>query len=257
ERLSRFRACLLVGAKHPVAFFAYPGKPSSLLPEGCVVHLLARPEQDAVAALEAVAAEVAAGVEPPPGNDGTPPDPPRGAVTSEGIAAVLAALLPEGAIVVDEGVTTGRGFFPATHAAAPHDWLQLTGGSIGEGIPLALGAAVACPGRRVVGLQADGSGLYTVQGLWSLARERAEATIVVFANRRYAILRQELANVGANPGRTALDLLDLGNPELDWVSIAQGFGVEAAKAGDLGALADLLRASFARRGPFLIELAVP
>lgn len=257
ERLSRFGASILVGAKHPVAFFAYPGKPSSLLAEGCAVHVLARPDQDAVAALEALADEVAAGVLPPPPTDGRPPKPPRGAVTSQGIAAVLAALLPEGAIVVDEGVTTGRGFFPATHVAAPHDWLQLTGGSIGEGIPLALGAAVAAPGRRVVGLQADGSALYTVQGLWSLARERADATIIIFANRRYAILRHELANVGANPGRTALDLLDLGNPDLDWVRIAQGFGVEAAAAADLGTLADLLRASFARRGPFLIELAVP
>jgi len=256
-RLARFRACILIGAKHPMAFFAYPGKPSSLLPEGCAVHVLARPDQDATAALDAVASEVAAGIAAPPGADGRPAEPPRGAVTSEGIAAVLAAVLPEGAIVVDEGVTTGRGFFPATYTAAAHDWLQLTGGSIGEGIPLALGAAVACPDRRVIGLQADGSALYTVQGLWSLARERCDCTIVLFANRRYAILRQELANVGANPGRTALDLIDLGNPDLDWVRIAQGFGVEAAAAEDLGRLADLLRQSFSRSGPFLIALAVP
>ncbi len=256
-RLARYRACILVGAKHPVAFFAYPGKPGSLLPPGCVVHVLARPEQDVLGAITALAEEVAAGIAPPAANGGEPPRPPGGPVTSEGIAATVGALMPEGAIIVDEGVTTGRGFFPATHAAPPHDWIQLTGGSIGEGLPLALGASIACPDRRVIGLQADGSAMYTLQTLWSLARERCDATIIVFANRKYAILRHELLNVGANPGRTALDMLDLGNPDLDWVRLAAGMGVEGAAAADLDRLAALLRASFARRGPFLIELAVP
>ncbi|MFQ3623338.1 MAG: acetolactate synthase large subunit, partial [Acetobacteraceae bacterium] len=257
ERLGRYRACILVGAKHPVAFFAYPGKPGSLLPPECVVHVLARPDQDVLGAIEALADEVAAGVAPPPANGGERPRPPGGAVTSEGIAATVGALMPEGTIIVDEGVTTGRGFFAATHAAPPHDWIQLTGGSIGEGLPLALGASIACPDRRVIGLQADGSAMYTLQALWSLARERCNATIIVFANRKYAILRHELMNVGANPGRTALDMLDLGNPDLDWVRLAAGMGVEGAAAADLDRLADLLRSSLARRGPFLIELAVP
>jgi acetolactate synthase-1/2/3 large subunit len=165
--------------------------------------------------------------------------------------------MPEGAIVVDEGVTTGRGFFAATHTAPSHDWLQLTGGSIGEGLPLVLGASIACPDRKVIGLQADGSGMYTVQALWTMARERCDACIVVFSNRKYAILRHELMNVGANPGRTALDMLDLGNPDIDWVKIAEGMGVEGARAPDLDALADLLRAAMGRRGPFLIELLMP
>jgi len=255
--LAPYTHCILVGAKHPVAFFAYPGKPSSLLPEGSTVHVLARPEQDVAGALAALADAVAAGVPPPPANAGPRPAPPGGPVTSEGIARTVAALMPEQAIIVDEGVTTGRGFFAETHAAPPHDWLQLTGGSIGEGLPLALGAAIACPDRKVIGLQADGSAMYTLQALWSMARERCDATIIVFANRSYAILRHELMAVGANPGRTALDMLDLGNPDIGWVKLAEAMGVEAAAASDLDALADLLRGAMARRGPFLIELAVP
>jgi acetolactate synthase-1/2/3 large subunit len=255
--LAPYTHCILVGAKHPVAFFAYPGKPSSLLPEGSTVHVLARPDQDVAGAFAALADAVAAGVPPPPANAGPRPAPPGGPVTSEGIARTVAALMPEQAIIVDEGVTTGRGFFAETHAAPPHDWLQLTGGSIGEGLPLALGAAIACPDRKVIGLQADGSAMYTLQALWSMARERCDATIIVFANRSYAILRHELMAVGANPGRTALDMLDLGNPDIGWVKLAEAMGVEAAAAADLDALADLLRGAMARRGPFLIELAVP
>ena len=255
--LAPYAHCILVGAKHPVAFFAYPGKPSSLLPEGSTVHVLARPDQDVAGALAALADAVAAGAPAPPANAGPRPDAPSGPVTSEGIARTVAALMPDHAIIVDEGVTTGRGFFAETHAAPPHDWLQLTGGSIGEGLPLALGAAIACPDRKVIGLQADGSAMYTLQALWSMARERCDATIIVFANRSYAILRHELMAVGANPGRTALDMLDLGNPDIGWVKLAEAMGVEAAAASDLDALADLLRGAMARRGPFLIELAVP
>ncbi|WP_144185620.1 acetolactate synthase large subunit [Elioraea rosea] len=255
--LAPYATCILVGAKHPVAFFAYPGKPGSLLPEGCEVHVLARPDQDVAAAIEDLADQVAAGTAAPMPNDGPRPTAPGGPITSEGIARTVAALMPENAIIVDEGVTTGRGFFPETHNAPKHDWLQLTGGSIGEGLPLALGASIACPERKVIGLQADGSAMYTLQALWTMAREGCDATIIVFSNRKYAILRQELMNVGANPGRTALDMLDLGNPDLDWVKLAGGMGVEGAVAGDLDRLADLMRQAMARRGPFLIELLVP
>jgi acetolactate synthase-1/2/3 large subunit len=255
--LAPYTTCILVGAKHPVAFFAYPGKPGSLLPEGCDVQVLARPDQDVAGAIAALADDVAAGIAAPPANAGPRPAAPGGAVTSEGIARTVAALMPENAIIVDEGVTTGRGFFAETHAAPRHDWLQLTGGSIGEGLPLVLGAAIACPDRKVIGLQADGSAMYTLQALWSMARERCDVTVIVFSNRKYAILRLELMNVGANPGRTALDMLDLGNPDIGWVKLAEGMGVEAALAPDLDTLADLLRGSMARRGPFLIELLVP
>ena len=138
--------------------------------------------------------------------------------------------MPEEAVITDEAVTFGRGFFPFTYAAPPHDWLNSTGGAIGCGPPLATGAAVGAPGRRVIALQADGSAMYTLQALWTQARERLDVTTVLLSNRKYQILLGELANVGANPGRTALDMLDLGNPDLDWTRLARGMGVEAARA---------------------------
>jgi acetolactate synthase-1/2/3 large subunit len=253
--LSGIKHLVLVGAVDPVGFFAYPGKPGRVSPPDASVHVLSRTEQDHGAALAALADELGAPAVAVPERP-APEGAAKGKPTPEAIAQTLAALLPDQAIVVDEAVTTGRGFFPATHAAAPHDWLALCGGAIGEGIPLAVGAAVGAPGRRVVGLQADGSGMYTVQGLWTQAREKLDVTTIVFSNRKYAILLGELANVGANPGRTALDMMDLGNPDLDWVRIANGMGVEAAKAETCEQLADLMAQSFRRSGPFLIELAV-
>ena len=177
-------------------------------------------------------------------------------MTSEAVAQTLAALVPDQAILVDESVSFGRAFFPGTHDAAPHDWLQLTGGAIGEGIPLAVGAATGAPGRRVVGLQADGSAMYTLQGLWTQARERLDVTTVILSNRKYAILMGEYQGVGANPGRTALDMMDLGNPDLDWVRLANGMGVEAGRADTMEAFADLFSQANSRPGPFLIELVV-
>jgi acetolactate synthase-1/2/3 large subunit len=245
---------ILVGAKKPVGFFAYPNKPGYMYPDSAEVHVLARVEHDLPATLAALAAELdAKPVSPAAGSRG---EPGRGAVTSEGLGASLSALLPEGAIVADESVSFGRGLYPGTHHAAPHDWLQLTGGAIGEGLPLATGAAVACPDRRVVTLQADGSAMYTVQALWTQAREKLDVTTVILANRKYAILLGELAGVGANPGRVALDMMDLGNPDLDWVKIAGGMGVEAAKASTMEEFNDLFVAANKRRGPFVIELVI-
>jgi acetolactate synthase-1/2/3 large subunit len=180
----------------------------------------------------------------------------RGALSPEGLAQTVAALMPEDAVVVDEAVTYGRGFFPLTYGAAPHDWLSNCGGAIGYGPPVAVGAAIGAAGRRVLALQADGSAMYTVQALWTQAREKLPVTTVLLSNRKYQILLGEYRNVGANPGRTALDMLDLGNPDLDWVKLANGMGVEAAPASTLEACADLLAQSFARPGPFLIELAI-
>ncbi len=248
------RHVILVGAPAPAFFFAYPGKPGRPYPEDADVCVLARPEQDAPAALAALAGELGAPAVPPPATER--PDPARGVITPESFARSLAALLPEQAVVVDESLTFGRALFPPTHCAAPHDWIQLTGGSIGDGLPLATGAAMGAPGRRVVTLQADGSALYTVQALWTQARERLDVTTIIFNNRRYAILQGELIAVGANPGRTALDLMDLSNPDLDWVRIAEGFGVAAARAETMERLNDLLTQSCAQRGPFLIDLAV-
>jgi acetolactate synthase-1/2/3 large subunit len=164
--------------------------------------------------------------------------------------------MPEDAVVADESVSFGRGFFKETHCAPRHDWLQITGGAIGCGIPLATGAAVGAPGRRVVNLQADGSGMYTLQGLWTQARERLPVTTIVLSNRKYAILLGEYRGVGANPGRTAMDMMDLGNPDLDWVKLANGMGVEAAKTATLEGCADLMKQSFAKDGPFVIELEI-
>jgi acetolactate synthase I/II/III large subunit len=148
-------------------------------------------------------------------------------------------------------------FYPGTHSAPPHEWLQLTGGAIGGGLPLATGAALAAPGRRVINLEGDGSALYTVQALWTQAREKLDITTVILSNRKYAILEMELAKVGANPGRTALDLFDLSTPSLDWVRLAGAMGVEAARAETLEQFTDLLMVSNRRNGPFLIELVIP
>ncbi|HEY2132843.1 MAG TPA: acetolactate synthase large subunit, partial [Acetobacteraceae bacterium] len=220
---------ILVGATRPVGFFAYPGKPGYLSPPDANVHVMARPEHDLPAALAALADELGAPAIPAP-DYGPRATPASGAVTTEALGQSLAALLPENAVIADESVSFGRGLYPNTHGAPPHDWLQITGGAIGCGIPLATGAAVGAPGRRVVNLQADGSAMYTLQGLWTQSREKLNVTTIILANRKYAILLGEFANVGANPGRTALEMLDLGNPDLDFVALAAGMGVEAARA---------------------------
>ncbi len=254
ESMRGIRHLVVVGTRKPVNFFAYPGKPASAVPEDCAVHVLARPEQDAATALAALVDMLGA----PPAS---PPEAPRpvigrGRPTSAGVAETLAAVMPEGTIVADESVSFGRDFFQQTHGAAPHDWLQNMGGAIGHGPPLATGAAVGAPGRRVVNLQADGSAMYTLQALWTQAREKLDVTTVILANRRYQILLGELANVGANPGRTAMDMLNLSEPTLDWRALAEGMGVEAARTDTLEGVADLLKSSFRRKGPFVIELEI-
>ena len=252
--LAGIRHLILVGAPEPAGFFAYPGKPSLMHPEDAIVHVLARPEEDSVEALAALAEELGAPSVPLPLTKRT--ERVDGPVTSGGVAQALAALIPDHAVIVDESISFGLSFYPGTRDAAPHEWLQLTGGAIGGGIPLATGAAVAAPGRRIINLEGDGSALYTVQALWTQAREKLDVTTVILSNRRYAILEMELAKVGANPGRTALDLFDLEDPALDWVRLAGGMGVEAARATTLKEFADLLVGSYRRSGPFLIELVI-
>jgi acetolactate synthase I/II/III large subunit len=255
--LADIKHLVLIGAASPIAFFAYPGKPSHIQSRDCVVHVMARPEHDIFDALSGLAEEL--GVPSSPGGIGETarPEPARGPITPDSVGQSLAALLPENAIVVDEGVTFGRSFFSALATANPHDWLPITGGSIGIGLPLAAGAAIASPDRRIVVLQADGSALYTVQALWTHARERSNITTIILSNRKYAILIGELARVGANPGRTALDMLDLSRPDLDWVKIAEGMGVEAARADKLETFNELFRRANNTDGPFLIELVIP
>jgi acetolactate synthase I/II/III large subunit len=170
---------------------------------------------------------------------------------------VLGALIPEGAVICDESITTGRNFFALTRDAAPHTWLQLSGGSIGLGIPMATGAAVACPDRKVINLQADGSGLYTVQALWTQAREHLDVVTLVWSNRSYAILRAELTNVGAlNPGPKALGMLSLDDPAIDWVSLARGFGVAGRRVETLPDFIEAFQNALASKGPHLIEVAL-
>jgi len=252
--LAGIRHLIVAGCQPPVGFFAYPDKPSLPQPEDALVHVLARPEEDVVGALAALAEELSA---PPVAlRPQKVPEVARGAVSPTAVAQTLAALIPEHAIVVDESISFGFALYPATHAAAPHDWLQSCGGSVGEGLPLATGAALAAPGRRVINIEGDGSALYMLQALWTQAREQLDVTTVICANRRYAILETELLKVGARPGRTALDLFDLSNPTIDWLALARSLGVEAARALTLEQLADLLNSSDRSQGPFLIELVI-
>jgi acetolactate synthase-1/2/3 large subunit len=256
EVLEGTKHLVLAGAKAPVGFFAYPGKPSTLWPADCEVHTLARPEDDSVGALEALADELGAPRDVPVPDPGPRPEPQRGAFRPDAFGRTLAALLPENAIVAEDAVTSGRALFGLTFGAAPHDWIQLTGGAIGFAFPAATGAAVACPDRKVVCLQADGGGMYSLQSLWTQAREKADVVNVVFANRRYAILQGELAAVGAEPGPASEALFDLARPEMRWTKLAEGMGVEAARVDSLESFADVFRSACARRGPFLIEFSI-
>ena len=246
---------ILVNAKAPIGFFGYPGKPSKHYPENAGVHVLTRYEQNAEAALLALVEELGAS-DAAIADPGPRPEAARGAPTPEGLARTIAALMPEGCIIADESVSFGRGFYRETFAAPQHDWLHITGGAIGCGFPLATGAALGAPGRRVIGLQADGSGMYTLQALWTQAREKLPVTTIILSNRQYAILLGEYQGVGANPGRTAMDMLDLSNPDIGWVQLANGMGVEAAQATTLEQVGDLLAQSCARPGPFLIEMVI-
>ena len=254
--LEGVRHVVLAGAKPPTGFFGYPGKPSLLSPSNAQTHVLARPEEDAVVALNGLADELGApaNVAIPEGEIG--PQLHKGPFEPTAFATTLAALLPENCIVSEDAVTSGRELLAPTFNAAPHDWIQITGGAIGQGFPAATGAALACPDRRVVCLQADGAGMYTLQALWTQAREEIDVVNVVFANRIYKILHGELLAVGAKPGAASNELFDLARPELDWISLANGMGVEAARVDTLETFADVFSAACGRRGPFLIQFNI-
>jgi len=256
--LEAYEQLILVGVKAPVAFFAYPGKPSLLAPEHCDVRTLATVDQDIPSALEDLAGVLGAAKEPLRRQTRRTPPAPSGALTLDAMGQSLCRLLPEQAIVTDEAVTCSQPISMAMEGAAPHDWLAITGGSIGIGLPLALGASVACPDRKVVALQADGSAMYTQQALWSMARERADVTVVLFNNRSYAILNIELARVGAGkPNDRTLSMFDLGNPAIDWVALSESLGVPAARVETAEAFDRELEAALRIKGPRLIEAIVP
>jgi acetolactate synthase-1/2/3 large subunit len=239
-----------------VGFFAYPGKPSLMAPQDCATHVLVRPDQDAVVALEELADEIGAPCVMRIEEVGPKPRIASGSFDSEAFGVTLAALLPENAIVADDSVTSGRAVFSAMFNAAPHDWIQSTGGAIGHGFPCATGAAVACPDRKVVCLQGDGAGMYTLQALWTQAREKLDVVNVVFANHVYKILYGELRTAGATPGHASDTFFDIGRPDLDWVGLAKAMGVEAVRVESLESFADTFRAACSRRGPFLIEFRI-
>ncbi len=256
--LAPYKRIVLAGAKPPVAFFAYPDKPGVLTAEDVTFTDLCGWEADVVGALNALGECVDAVSTAPVGvADAERPDIVDGPLTPDTIAPVLGALIPENAIIVDESVTTGRQFFPKTAGAPPHSWLNNRGGSIGYGLPVAIGAAIAAPDRKVIALEGDGSAMYTVQALWTMAREELDITVLVFANNTYRILHGELTNVGVqNPGPRAQDMLTLNRPNLSWVDLARGHGVEAERVEDAAGLAKALRAGLASQGPYLIELAM-
>lgn len=257
-QLEGLEQLVLVDTDAPVTFFAYPGKSSSLVPDGCHVLELAPPACDVVQSLESlVEALDAADAVPAVQQRSTPPIP-DGPLTAAAVCQVVGATLPEGAIVSDEAITSGAAL-PASTAGAPrHDWLTLTGGAIGQGLPVALGAAVACPDRQVIALQADGSALYTMQSLWTMARESLNVTVVLFNNRAYNILDTELARAGtAEPGARSAAQLGLGDPDLDFVSLGSGLGVPSRRVADTRSLSAALKDCIAEPGPHLIEVDIP
>jgi acetolactate synthase-1/2/3 large subunit len=257
-RLEGIDHLVLLDARSPVSFFAYPGKLSDLVPEGCTVHRVIGPDTDARAAMDGLIDLVGAANGARPLQQLDVPGLPTGELTAQSVCQVLGALLPEGAIVSDEGNTAGLFAPGSTAGSPPHDWLTLTGGAIGQGLPVAVGAAVAAPDRRVVALEADGSALYTVQSWWTMAREALDVTTVILNNRSYAVLNMELGRVGADaPGPLARDMLDLGHPDMDFVQIARGLGLAASRAETAEQFAEELARSLATPGPSVVEAVVP
>jgi acetolactate synthase-1/2/3 large subunit len=253
-QLQGLEQLILVGARAPVAFFAYPGKPSWLAPEHCALHTLADVDQDICTALHALAQAAGADAEPLLTAEAPSLPVPGGPLTPVAMGHSLCALMPDQAIVSDEAVTCGMALFPLTENARAHDWLTLTGGAIGQGLPLALGAAIACPKRKVIALQADGSALYTLQALWTMAREQADVTVVLLNNRSYAILNIELARVGAGqPTPKTQSLFSLSQPNIDWAEIATGMGVAATRASSAEEFHAQFAAAMSSTGPRLIE----
>jgi acetolactate synthase-1/2/3 large subunit len=252
EQLREFHQLILVGAPPPVAFFAHPARPSVVTAEGCEIHTLSQSgEGDA---LEALADSLSASNGAFRAQEAERPSPPQGGFSLPGLAAAVGATLPYNAIVIDESITSGRGIMGATRGAPPHDYLVNTGGSIGIGIPLAVGAAAACPRRPVLCLSGDGSAMYTLQALWTAMRENLAITTVVFANRTYEILKNELAGLGAVPGPRALATLDIARPALDFVALAKGMGMRGVRVSTLEEFAAALESGFESAEPNLIEV---
>ena len=257
-QLDGLKHLVAVDTQAPVSFFAYPGHKSYLVPDGCELHQLTAAGDDVLGSLDALVEAVGAASAKPALAPSSRPARPSGELTAEKVCQAVGAILPEGAIISDESVTSGLTLPARTAGAPPHDVLTVTGGSIGQGLPVAVGAAVAAPDRRVIALEAEGSSMYTIQALWTMAREGLDVTVVILNNRSYGILNLELARVGADGGGSkAKAQLDLSAPDLDFVTLATGLGVPAQRAETGEQLAEALERSFSSQGPHLIEALVP
>ena len=247
----------LAGTSAPVAFFSYPGKPSLLVPEGCDVLDLGDAGTDSAQTLAALADRLGA-TDSAPVEVLSEPDLPTGDLTAQAVGQSLARHMPENALVSDDGVSNGLLSYLPTQTTRVHDWMMLTGGAIGQGMPLALGAAIAAPDRKVICLSGDGAGMYTNQALWSMAREGADVTTIVFVNHSYRILNIELYRTGAgNPGPTAKNMLSIGGPDIDWVQLSSSMGVPAVEATTAEGFDVALADAIAADGPRLIAAVVP
>ena len=258
-QLAGLKHLILVDAKAPVSFFAYPGKKSYLVPDGCEVHELASPSDDALGSLDALVEALGAADATPVLQEAAKPERPTGPLNADKVCQAIAAALPENAIISDEAQTSGVTLAAHTAGAPRHDLLALTGGAIGQGLPVAVGAAVACPDRPVIALDGEGSAMYTIQSLWTMAREQLDVTVVIFNNRSYAILNIELQRVGADGGGgpKARSQLDLEGPNLDFVRLAEGMGVPAVRTDTSEDFTAALDRALAEPGPHLIEALVP
>ena len=249
---------ILVDAKAPVSFFAYPGKKSYLVPDSCRLHELTSPHQDVLASLEKLSAAVGAGQATPALQAPKRPGLPRGKFTADKVCKAIGQLLPENAIIVDEAVTSGLMLTMYTAGAPRHDLITLTGGAIGFGLPNAVGAAIACPQRKVIALAGDGSAMYTIQSLWTMAREQLDVISIIFNNRSYAVLNIELQRVGAtSTGEKAKAQLDLKQPPIDFVRLGEGMGVRSRRATTTAEFIAALEQALRTPGPHLIEAIVP
>ncbi len=257
-QLAPLQHLVLVDAKSPVSFFAYPGKASDLVPPGCQVHTLATPAQDACASLEQLAALLGADTATPRLQTPQRPARPTGKLTAPKVCKAVGHLLPENAILIDEAITSGLMLGAMTQGGPRHDLITLTGGAIGQGLPNAVGAAIACPERPVIALIGDGTAMYTLQALWSMARENLNVTAIIFNNASYSVLNVELDRVGASAGGPkARAQLDLGGPQLNFAQLAQGMGVHAVRAQTAEDFCTALEYALAQPGPHLIEALVP
>ena len=260
ETLKDADVLVTIGCAAPVSFFAYPNVPSAIAPDSCEQLQLAGPCEDIGQALETLGGLLGAADHEPEVYPLQPADAPSGDLDAMTAGATLAHFLPENAIVVDEGATSSIACFPMTTTARPHDWLNLTGGSIGWGLPAAVGAAIACPDRKVVCLEGDGSAMYTIQSLWTMARENLDVCVVLFNNRKYSILELEFSRTGARggtPGPKAASVLDIGSPEMDFTAMAQGMGVAATRATTAEEFNEQFSAAMAHKGPCLIDCVLP